>query len=429
MKNPFIAGPPVSGENFYGRKKELDILKNRIQSTIANSLNDRYLVLYGRRASGKSSILQQLEVINPKDKCLFVKVRVTEAEEYRMFLEDILNSLFKCLEQTKSIWEKTFEKFKIFLSGIDGISYSGISIHWNTEKLGERQVKNTFDDIFPKLWEQIKQSTSYKALIVAIDEMDNLAGEDAKDFRHKYAFGLKDIGDKWQKSYQDIFIVVSCLSWIYDELIELQPSLDRFFEIMQINDFDENDIDDMFSKIFTKGIPQKSASQGYIKEIKKISGGVPYYIQAISKEAFELDQNNILDVDDYKASLPKTLKLLDGKIRVSMKNIKVQKHAIRTLRLLSASKRPQVKREDICKDIEDSFKKSSIYKVNEQYEFHEDEYSGPGQISNALTSLIHEGLIERVDRGFYKIIDRMTDLWINYNVGEYSLEESIKRSN
>ena len=55
IQNPYIAGPPVSGRNFYGREDIFHFVQNTFSSPRQN-----VIVLYGQRRMGKTSVLHEL---------------------------------------------------------------------------------------------------------------------------------------------------------------------------------------------------------------------------------------------------------------------------------------------------------------------------------------------------------------------------------
>lgn len=68
IKNPYIVGPPVTGEvSFYGREDIFQFVNN-----VLDSANERVIVLYGQRRIGKTSVLHQLtRNLSPKFHTVF----------------------------------------------------------------------------------------------------------------------------------------------------------------------------------------------------------------------------------------------------------------------------------------------------------------------------------------------------------------------
>ena len=58
MKNPYTFGVPVRGENFFGRKEELQVILDTLENVPRGQKQD--LAILGPRRIGKSSLLYRL---------------------------------------------------------------------------------------------------------------------------------------------------------------------------------------------------------------------------------------------------------------------------------------------------------------------------------------------------------------------------------
>lgn len=417
--NPFIAGRPVSGEHFYGRKKEIQEINSRIERARRNIASDGYVTLYGYKGMGKSSILQQIQKTTDADKdVLFISVDVSSTENYDNFLETIVNRLLNESQKNQGV----LDKVKSLAEKIDGLTIGSYGITWKKDT--SPNPSQAFVDIVPQIWAKIKESSDFKALVIIIDEMDSLERVE-QEIKNKYAHGFKNISNTWQVEQNDILIIISCLNDIWDSLIELQDSNIRFFKLLPVKPFTHNDIEEMFSEIFEYGEPKKSASPAYIKELEVISGGEPYYLQAVSKETFDVDSNNLLDIDDYNLALPEAITIVEAKMRSILANTNY-KRAIRVLRCTAEN--ITITRPSLMKAVQATLNGESEYRINEEYESGEEDLElKESQIDNALSFLIKgKGLMTRVTPGEYRIINPLTRLWINVNLGGYSIEEATK---
>ena len=80
------------------------------------------------------------------------------------------------------------------------------------------------------------------------------------------------------------------------QLIKAQPSLDRVFDIIEIQKFSENETNEFFSRTFGK--VNVSLEKGALQSISRYSGGYPVIMHEIGDAVFTVDNDNTIDLED-----------------------------------------------------------------------------------------------------------------------------------
>lgn len=431
MRNPFYSGGPVSDKAFYGRNAELTLLGKRIVSASGGHLREPYVTLQGGRGYGKSSILQQLRVIHGSPRnVFFVDVTASNKASLRDFFEDIVNQTLtnvrRHLEQRDGLWDALMSGLRGALAHIEGVQFGGIGIKWSTAGLKTSQADQAFAELLPAIWNAIKAKTDFRAFVITFDELDPFRHTQNEKVRTEFAYGWKEVADKWRSSHSDILLIISCLTEVYDKLLETQRSLDRHFEVLQIGPFSREDTQDLIRSMLLLGEPIVEATDRFIDCVSQLSGGIPCYIQDLSRHAFNSDTDGKLDRDDFKVAVEQTLNQRCGSFFSSVRAVQGTKHAIRVLRCLAEFKEKNIRRLDLINAVKHSFQDYVIY--DEDLDVAETEYSGDQQVTNALARLRYEELVEFGARGVYRMIDPVCDCLVNRFLNGHSVVQSIKRS-
>jgi len=180
----FIVGPPVRGDNFFGREKEL----NQLVRSVANGINT--LVL-GERRFGKSSlILHYSSIVSSKHSETFPAIFIDS---------NITNSVEELSEMIKRRVEK-------FLGVTQSRSGSGLN-----------QVYDTL----------VGLAQNVERVVLFIDDMDHLLYRDKEEGNHKAASFLRALSQTGHyvtcaTSYRDIALISSdCRSPLYNLFVVL----------------------------------------------------------------------------------------------------------------------------------------------------------------------------------------------------------------
>ncbi len=99
--NPYIAGSPVTGpEMFFGRQDVFDF----IRQTLTGKHRDQVIVLYGRRRTGKTSVLYQMRRhLSDRYLCIFIDLHGLALDGLDGFLWELTNHIRRSLRREYQI--------------------------------------------------------------------------------------------------------------------------------------------------------------------------------------------------------------------------------------------------------------------------------------------------------------------------------------
>ena len=99
--NPYIAGSPVTGpEMFFGRQDVFDF----VRQTLTGKHRDQVIVLYGRRRTGKTSVLYQMRRhLSERYLCIFVDLHGLALDSLDGFLWELANHIRRSLRREYQI--------------------------------------------------------------------------------------------------------------------------------------------------------------------------------------------------------------------------------------------------------------------------------------------------------------------------------------
>ncbi|MBE9031754.1 AAA family ATPase [filamentous cyanobacterium LEGE 11480] len=248
-KNPYICGNPIEDKaNFYGRKNELESIRNHICDE-----NGSPTMLIGEQRSGKTSIFRLLTQELPK-KYIPIYISLSGVElETKKALKWILIKIQRELKQHKI----------------------------STDIIPDLEFNNDFCDELTKIEHQVKSQSSQTKIALIIDEMHEAA----------------NIGNKFQEVLREAFIshrdfiriTVACYHSFFSDAKSSSSPLHNIFKYIHLKMLEGDDLDALITK------PAKMFGYTYTKEavaaIKHISGGHPYYCQAICHESLDIARN------------------------------------------------------------------------------------------------------------------------------------------
>lgn len=259
--NPYIYGSPVQGEiPFFGRKKEFDDIVQAVTKTTKQDI-----LIVGERRTGKTSLLNQ---INNSLKNPFIPIYIVLNTSKNSTAEGILDIIFKQVIN-KLFQQKILDQSKIQADNFESLDFIENIKHVITiarNNLPDIRVVLLIDEADYLL--QIKQNSS------------NIIDERPQHFLR--AVLQSDIGTYLRA-------VVAGTTELSTYVSKRSSPFFNHFKHSQLKPFDDKETRDL--------IIEPAARLGYkytekaIQQIINLSGGQPYYCQAICYESF----NNALE--------------------------------------------------------------------------------------------------------------------------------------
>ncbi|MEO0141860.1 MAG: ATP-binding protein [candidate division WOR-3 bacterium] len=289
IKNPFIYGEVVTGENFIDRQEELEMLEKDL-------LNGQILFLLSPRRYGKTSLIYNLFNKLKQKGALTVLVDLYRCASLQQFLTQYLNLLLK-------IGETKLEKISRFVNELLPSIRPRLSIA-SDGTLNAEFFLSPIEKDLSKVIEEIidfpqKIANRWKKPIcIAFDEFQeirNFNGEKIEKTIRSIIQHHRNVGYVFAGSKRHI---------IRDMILREDGAFYKAGKIINLGKIDQ--------RTFTRFLKEKFEEAGFnitgevIEAIFNITNGCPYYIQYISHELWDnyLD-TKIVEKEQLQAVLDK----------------------------------------------------------------------------------------------------------------------------
>lgn len=272
-------GPPVEGEDFYGREKELGLANRYLNS-------DHSLLLSAPRRIGKSSFAKRLLVEKAEDgwKCVYVDLEQTTTED------GFLSLIIECFEKNQ-VWKQVAEEMvqgvKALLERIHKISIGPVGIDLSSVEKKE--------DLYKTLQEMIRHDEN---TFIVVDELTlflgNLLG--SQDGEKKVSFILN-----WLRSIRQVG--GTKVRWLFCGSVGLKnftASLNLSYTINDLYDFRLDELSHDEARGLLEGLCQgeeiEMEEETVSYAMDKLQWNIPFFIQLLFSKIR----------DDYSGSVSKT---------------------------------------------------------------------------------------------------------------------------
>jgi hypothetical protein len=265
--NPFRQGAGQLPPTLAGRQKEIDLFTNVIltQSPVLTNL-----VITGLKGVGKTVLLDTIKPIALKSGWSWGGADLSESinTEEKLALRiitDLAASIPPIIgNDTKSEIQSHFiSLLKVFV-GTPGLQ---------NDKLKA---------VCEHAWEQIKPSA--KGIVLAYDEAQNL--NDGKGERPLTL--LLEVFQYLQKKQLPFILILTGLPNLYPNLIERRTFAERMFKVMLLGNLSREASRQAITEPIERDVCQVTMSESAINQVIELSGGYPYFIQYLCKEAYDI---------------------------------------------------------------------------------------------------------------------------------------------
>ena len=279
--NPFRPGAGHMPPYLAGRAHETkEFLKLTSQNTILENM-----VLTGLRGVGKTVLLDTFKPLAIANKWLWVG---TDLSESASISED--NLAMRLLTDLSVVTSNTLvsreQISKIgFLNKQEIIETNlGFDFLYNLYQKTPGLVLDKLKSILEFSWNCLK-SQNIKGLIFAYDEAQNLSDQAPNS---QYPLGvLLDAFQSIQKKNIPFMLVLTGLPTLFPKLVDSRTFAERMFRVVFLKKLNENDSRNAIIKpIDSNKCPVKFTEESVILSTKH-SGGYPYFIQFICREAYD----------------------------------------------------------------------------------------------------------------------------------------------
>ncbi|MDO9028275.1 MAG: prenyltransferase/squalene oxidase repeat-containing protein [Candidatus Roizmanbacteria bacterium] len=387
--NPYSYGPAIlSPEMFYGRKDKLREIRNSIKST-----NQPYAVV-GQRRIGKTSFLRALKADLEQEHavCVLLDLQMISPKKSVLFLDQLGEQTLLALSESplkEKVPQKTlFKRVSEALSIIKEIEVMSVfKIGMDKPEVEKEQLAFKRAAAIMKTYSSILSENGYKC-VAMLDEIGELAEYEGADTLLSFMRGLI------QALPQFVFIVAG--PDILFELTSYKRPFFNLFEKVPLHGLKEDEAEELL----TKPIPQVHYEDDVFEYVYKITGGNPFYVQAICKRIVGLlnrEKRYQVTVADAKSVVDILVEELDDQSRFQWKDTNTYEHLI--LASIAGF-------EGLCDSTQ------IIDKIRSSLKEHLKSTYLPAELSGAIQRLIEKGYIFKSGTN-YKFADDIFRRWVN----------------
>lgn len=281
FSNPFRPGAGHRPPYLAGRKHEKDEFRRLLTQTV---ITDN-LILTGLRGVGKTVLLEELKPTALADGWLWVGTDLSESTSInetniaiRLITDlSVVTSSMKLGEQVSPAVGFSGQSIRSDVT----LNYDlMLSIFNSTPGLTIDKLKAVFSVVAPSVINGGK-----KGIIFAYDEAQNMS-----DHAQKEQFPLSlllDLFQSVQRQGMPFLLVLVGLPTLFPKLVEARTYAERMFRVLFLKQLSEQESKEaIYTPVQVANCPV-SFNTHAIGMIYKYSGGYPYFIQFICREAFD----------------------------------------------------------------------------------------------------------------------------------------------
>lgn len=283
--SPFSPGQPVPIEFFVGRTSEIE----RLRSMVLASLTRRFKVAFvtGERGIGKSSLVSFVRHLMDREQAVAgCHVFLGGVRELPEMVRRTFDRLLK--DSIEKPWHTRIREF--FGQHVREVGLFGISAELS---LSRHDLSTITHDFVPSVRRLLdKLSEDRRALLLILDDINGLASSD------DFANWLKSIVDEIATSTEGLALclLVVGLEERRQELVRLQPSLARVFELIDITPWSENEVREFYGQTF--GNASAMVPQDGLDLMVQFTGGLPVLAHEIGDAVWRAAASTRIGKDD-----------------------------------------------------------------------------------------------------------------------------------
>jgi len=260
--SPFSPGQPVPIEFFTGRIRQVEQLRSMVKASLQGRFKIGFVT--GERGIGKSSLVSFIRhLAEREDSAAGCHVFLGGVRDLTETVRRVFDRLLK-----ESIDKPWYGKVRDFFGRhVREVGLFGVSVELD---LSPRDKEVIADDFVPSLRNLLqKLGDQRKSLLLILDDINGLAASES------FANWLKSVVDEIATSDQrfPVCVLVVGLEERRQELVSLQPSLARVFEMIEIDPWSEEETSTFFRTSFSSAGGRISDQN--LKLLMRFAGGLP----------------------------------------------------------------------------------------------------------------------------------------------------------
>ncbi|MBI3092313.1 MAG: ATP-binding protein [Candidatus Tectomicrobia bacterium] len=282
--SPFTPGQPVPIEFFIGRLAEVSRLTDHAARAAAGRLQVAFLS--GERGIGKSSLASFVRIITERDHgALGLHAFLGGVSSMEEMARRVFDRLLK--ESLGKSWEGRVTDF--FGNHIKRVGLFGVSVEFGAPEKDLRRMVHDFAPALRNLMERLKDVK--KAVFLVLDDINGLASS------LEFANWIKSLVDEIATAREPLplCLVLVGLEERRQSLVQLQPSLARVFDLIEIKAWSNSETRDFFRSAFST--VNVAVDDENLTFLARFAGGLPVLAHEIGDATFKFVRDNRIDDD------------------------------------------------------------------------------------------------------------------------------------
>jgi hypothetical protein len=307
FKNPFRPGAGHMPPYLAGRNQETDEFRKLLEQTV---IIDN-LVLTGLRGVGKTVLVDTFKPLALQSKWLWVGTELSEATSIRE--ESLVVRLITDIAAITS-------DFMISTGQMAGFGFTKphmeeLSLDYHTLSEVFKQTPGLISDklkaILELAWECCRPE-GIRGIVFAYDEAQTMTDHPDKE---QYPLALLlDVFQSLQKKGIPFMLLLVGLPTLFPRLVESRTFAERMFRVLFLDRLNLKDSRDAISKPIDDAACPVRFPESVIQEIARSSGGYPYFIQFICREAYDRYLQELARTPDPQIDLKKSIQEIIRKL-------------------------------------------------------------------------------------------------------------------
>ena len=259
--SPFRPGQPIPIEFFVGRSAEIEGLSSMVRGGAQGRFGIGFVS--GERGIGKSSLAAFVRhLVEMNNDALGCHVFLGGVQDLGEMLRRTLDRLLN--QSIDRPWHRQMVDF--FGDRVRKAGFFGVTLELD---LQDSDLSSVEHDFVPSMRRLLEGIGNRKSIFLILDDINGLAG--SADFANWLKSTVDEIATSRQATR--LCILVVGLEERRRDLVAVQPSLARVFELIDIAPWSDDEVMEFYRKSFHAG--KAEVSDESLKRLKFFTGGLP----------------------------------------------------------------------------------------------------------------------------------------------------------
>jgi AAA+ ATPase superfamily predicted ATPase len=299
--SPFTPGVPVPREFFVGREAEIRHIMGAVEKSVHCRSLER-IFIEGDRGIGKSSLCRlTMSLAEENSKVLGIHVFLGGVTT----LEEMVRRIFERLmqESREKPWYQGVKDF--FGKHVQEVGLFGISLRFEASPRELSQAVSDFAPTLRQLLDRIGEDR--RGIMLILDDLNGLV------VNPQFCNWLKSMVDEIAVSDSPLplTLMLAGLPERRRQIVQGQPSLNRVFDLVQVQSFDRGETRAFYDKAF--GQAGLSVDDDAHEFLWTYSGGYPVYLHEIGDAVFKENQDDVIDACDVMGGVDRAAQIIGEK--------------------------------------------------------------------------------------------------------------------